>query len=49
MYFFSTSWSDNFNVQYGNDIIRRSSQKFKIDEISAVEIFVNLKTLGIKI
>jgi len=41
--FDSNTWPDNFNIQYGDDSIRRLSQKFKVDEISAVRGFREFK------
>jgi len=41
--FDSNAWPDNFNIQYGDDSIRRLSQKFKVDEISAVRSFCEFK------
>ncbi|KAL4123382.1 hypothetical protein QTP88_015578 [Uroleucon formosanum] len=41
--FDSNAWPDNVNIQYGDDSIRRLSQKFQVDEISAVRGFRELK------
>lgn len=37
------NWPDNFNIQYGDDCIRRLSKKFKVDEITSVRGFRQFK------
>ncbi|KAL4121579.1 hypothetical protein QTP88_014066 [Uroleucon formosanum] len=41
--FVPKNWPDNFNIQYGDDYIRRLSKKFKVDEITSVRGFRQFK------
>ncbi|KAL4141586.1 hypothetical protein QTP88_004202 [Uroleucon formosanum] len=41
--FVPKNWPDNFNIQYGDDCIRRLSKKFKIDAITSVRDFRQFK------